>query len=128
MPITSFARLLNNKMQNEFDLLNRRQTLALLGGAGAAALTAHAASTCVPLAGAQTEGPYWVEEMLNRSDVRVDPTDGSTRPGVLMNLSIVLQEASGSSCGPLAGARWISGTAMPPAFTPTRRLARMSHR
>lgn len=29
-----------------------------------------------------TEGPYFVDEMLNRSDVRSDPSDGSVRPGV----------------------------------------------
>ncbi len=67
--------------------LGRRRTLALLGGAGAAALGARFgvpavyAATCVSLAGAQTEGPYWVEENLNRSDIRVDPADGSIRPG-----------------------------------------------
>ncbi len=93
-------------------LLNRRKTLTLLGGAGALALTGRigeesiqAAGSCPALAGAQTEGPYWVDEMLNRSDVRVDPTDGITRPGVLMTLGITLQEVSGSSCGPLAGAK-----------------------
>jgi uncharacterized protein (TIGR03437 family) len=88
--------------------LNRRRTLALLGGAaalGALGESAHAASTCLSLAGAQTEGPYWVEENLNRSDIRTDPSDGSVRPGVLLNLTINLQEESGSNCGPLAGAR-----------------------
>src|SRR5688572_22456343 len=27
----------------------------------------------------QTEGPYFVDEQLNRSDIRSDPTDGSTK-------------------------------------------------
>jgi hypothetical protein len=73
----------------------RRRTLALLGGAGAIALTGplgeesvEAAGSCLALAGAQTEGPYWVDEMLNRSDIRVDPTDNTTRPGTLMNLGM----------------------------------------
>jgi uncharacterized protein (TIGR03437 family) len=93
-------------------MLNRRRALALLGGAGAVSLAgrmgeeqADAASTCTPLAGAQTEGPYWVDELLNRSDIRIDPSDGSMRPGTLLALTINLQEVSGAACGPLAGAR-----------------------
>jgi hypothetical protein len=30
-----------------------------------------------------TEGPYFVDEMLNRSDIRADPSDGSTRKAYL---------------------------------------------
>jgi uncharacterized protein (TIGR03437 family) len=91
-------------------LLNRRKTLALLGGAGAAALTGWAsehivnAASCLALAAPQTEGPYWVEENLNRLDIRVDPSDGSVRPGVPLVLSIAVQEVTSAGCGPLAGA------------------------
>ena len=35
-----------------------------------------------------TEGPYFVDEMLNRSDIRVDPTDGSVQEDV--PLTVVL--------------------------------------
>src|SRR5882724_11540570 len=92
-------------------LLNRRRTLALLGGAGVLAVTGRLsevdadAATCVNLAGAQTEGPYWVEENLNRSDIRTDPSDGSIRPGILLNLKINLVNESGGACVPLAGAK-----------------------
>jgi uncharacterized protein (TIGR03437 family) len=91
--------------------LNRRRTLALLGGAGVALAGSRflgddvEAATCVNLAGAQTEGPYWVEENLNRSDIRTDPSDGSVRPGVLLTLTINVQNVSGTSCSALAGAR-----------------------
>jgi uncharacterized protein (TIGR03437 family) len=91
--------------------LNRRRTLALLGGAGAAIIGSRIpgrnvdAATCVNLAGAQTEGPYWVEENLNRSDIRTDPADGSVRPGVLLNLTINIQNLSATSCAALTGAR-----------------------
>src|SRR3954471_3525491 len=91
-------------------LLHRRHAIALLGGAGASAFlggsaeTARAANSCVALAEAQTEGPYWVEEMLNRSDIRVDPSDGSVRPGTLLTLALNVQEVTGGGCGPLAGA------------------------
>jgi uncharacterized protein (TIGR03437 family) len=87
-------------------LLSRRRTLAMLGGAGALAVAGRLdAATCVNLAGAQTEGPYWVEENLNRSDIRTDPSDGSIRPGVLLNLKINVINENGSSCVPLAGAK-----------------------
>src|SRR5262245_53343825 len=32
-----------------------------------------------------TEGPYFVDEKLNRADIRSDPSDGSVRPGTLLN-------------------------------------------
>ena len=87
-------------------LLSRRRTLAMLGGAGMLAATGKLdAATCVNLAGAQTEGPYWVEENLNRSDIRTDPSDGSIRPGVLLNLKVNVVNQSGSTCVPLAGAK-----------------------
>jgi protocatechuate 3,4-dioxygenase beta subunit len=52
----------------------------------------------------QTEGPYFVDERLNRSDIRTDPADGSTRPGVPLRLAFrVSRAAAGSSCVPLPG-------------------------
>src|SRR5215472_16233346 len=97
---------MTTKATNLSVLLNRRRTLALLGGAGVLATTGKLdAATCVNLAGAQTEGPYWIEENLNRSDIRTDPSDGSIRPGVLLNLKVNLVNESGSTCVPLAGAR-----------------------
>ena len=29
-----------------------------------------------------TEGPYFVDDQLNRSDIRVEPSDGTVKPGV----------------------------------------------
>jgi uncharacterized protein (TIGR03437 family) len=93
-------------------ILNRRRTLALLGTAGASALLgrlgeqgANAASsfTCATSPTA-TEGPYWVDEMLNRSDIRTDPTDGSIRPGVPLTLNINVHEVGSAGCGLLSGA------------------------
>jgi protocatechuate 3,4-dioxygenase beta subunit len=51
----------------------------------------------------QTEGPYFVDEMLNRSDIRSDPSDGSVRPGIPLALSFVVSRI-GNTCEPLAGA------------------------
>lgn len=73
-------------------LINTRRRLLLSQTAAGAAFVMGA-----PLARAAlgnhstvdvTEGPYFVDELLNRSDIRVDPTDGSTQAGLLLLLSI----------------------------------------
>jgi protocatechuate 3,4-dioxygenase beta subunit len=52
----------------------------------------------------QTEGPYFVDERLNRSDIRSDPSDGSVKDGVPLRLAFRVHEIRGSACTPLAGA------------------------
>lgn len=60
--------------------------------------------TCVPTTPTVTEGPYWVDEKLFRSDIRTDPSNGSVRQGVLLKVVINVQNLSSSGCTPLAGA------------------------
>jgi protocatechuate 3,4-dioxygenase beta subunit len=54
---------------------------------------------------AETEGPYFVDELLRRSDL----TSGTSRAGVLNGLPLLLQigvySVSGSACTPLSGAQ-----------------------
>lgn len=45
-----------------------------------------------------------MEENLNRSDIRVDPANGSVSTGVPLTLNIAVQELGSSGCAPLAGA------------------------
>ncbi len=53
-----------------------------------------------------TEGPYWVEESLNRSDVRLDPTDGSVQAGTKLTLNLTVRKTTdGVTWSPLTGAR-----------------------
>lgn len=52
----------------------------------------------------QTEGPYFVDAKLNRSDIRAEPSDGSVKAGVPLRLSFQVSRVDGSSCGPLNGA------------------------
>jgi protocatechuate 3,4-dioxygenase beta subunit len=52
----------------------------------------------------QTEGPYFIDEKLNRSDIRSDPSDGSVKPGVPLRLTFHVFRISGTSCSPLNGA------------------------
>jgi protocatechuate 3,4-dioxygenase beta subunit len=52
-----------------------------------------------------TEGPFFVDEQLNRADIRSDPSNGSVKAGVPLRLAINLQQVSADgACTPLAGA------------------------
>ena len=53
----------------------------------------------------QTEGPYFVDGMPNRSDIRSDPTDGSVQQGIPLHLVIHVYDVDNGSCAPLKGAR-----------------------
>jgi protocatechuate 3,4-dioxygenase beta subunit len=52
----------------------------------------------------QTEGPYFVDERLNRSDIRMDPSDGSVRTGIPLALKLRVSSVGSNGCVPLAGA------------------------
>lgn len=93
-------------------ILSRREVIAMLGVSGYALLAkrphvqalaqGQTPQTCV-VRPQQTEGPYFVDNMLNRSDIRSDPTDGSVRPGVPLALSIVVSRLANQACTPLEG-------------------------
>lgn len=92
-------------------LLTRREALALLGAGGVAALTAgswRAASAAAPATcvarPALTEGPYFVDEKLHRSDIRSDPSDGTVRPGAPLGLALRVSRLAAGACAPLSGA------------------------
>jgi protocatechuate 3,4-dioxygenase beta subunit len=51
-----------------------------------------------------TEGPFFVDELLNRSDIRPDPSDGTVRPGTAVKLNLNVGKVSSGSCTPLSGA------------------------
>lgn len=52
----------------------------------------------------QTEGPFFVDEDLNRSDIRSDTADGSVKPGVPLQLAFQVTQISNGRCTPLSGA------------------------
>jgi protocatechuate 3,4-dioxygenase beta subunit len=53
---------------------------------------------------ALTEGPYFVDERLNRSDLRTDPATGAVKAGVPLGLTLRLMQVSSGACTPLANA------------------------
>src|SRR5215208_3832129 len=66
--------------------------------------TASAASTTCVLTAALTEGPFFVDEMLNRSDIRSDPTTGTVSTGAPLSLRFNVSRVANSACTPLTGA------------------------
>ncbi|MGQ0764832.1 MAG: intradiol ring-cleavage dioxygenase [Gemmatimonadota bacterium] len=100
-------------------ILSRREVLAILGTTGAGLLTTRAfareSETVLPASNrrplpacvvrpAQTEGPYFVDEKLNRSDIRPDPGSDRRTEGWLLDLEVHVGRVTGNSCEPLQGA------------------------
>lgn len=113
-------------------ILNRRDALKLLGVGSAAFLAACASpeetSTVVPtqaltqVSSTQvaatvsnlldcvvrpelTIGPYFVDEQLERSDIRTNSSDNSVKEGIPLTLNINITSASDNSCTPIEGAQ-----------------------
>jgi protocatechuate 3,4-dioxygenase beta subunit len=113
-------------------ILSRREVLSLLGATGAATLlsaciplgptggppgaNAGAGSSDVAAATTNaslptgcvvrpelTEGPLFVDEMLNRADIRPDPTTGQISEGVQFDLTFHVTKVDADACTPLAG-------------------------
>ena len=64
---------------------------------------AEAASGTCTMTPAKTVGPYFVDEKLNRSDVRVNTGDGAVQAGVPLTLRLQVFDAD-SDCAPVQGA------------------------
>src|SRR5262249_25213905 len=99
--------------EKHYERISRRRTLKAFAAIGAAGYfvpawneTVEAADslTCVSSTPTVTEGPYWVDEKLFRSDIRTDPATGVARAGTPLSLTITVQNLSSSGCAPLAGA------------------------
>ncbi|WP_434449260.1 twin-arginine translocation pathway signal protein [Lentzea sp. E54] len=101
-------------------VLGRRQALILLGAAGAtltvagspaagATQTAGGPEVCAPALNCvvkpeQMEGPYFVDRMLNRSDIRTDPATGQPSAGTALTLNFTVQAVRPGQCTPLPNA------------------------
>jgi protocatechuate 3,4-dioxygenase beta subunit len=96
-------------------ILTRRQALKVAGAAGAVYLAAPqlgsmgtsapealAAGACAKLTPELTEGPYWVNTMLRRCNIRANANGGARQAGVPLNLYINVVDSS-DRCAPLDG-------------------------
>lgn len=94
-------------------LLTRREAIALMGASSAALLAgcgAQAEATsdrtgtlpsCI-VRPEQTEGPYFVDEKLNRSDIRSDPVGGAVMDGAPLQLQFRVSRVRDGACTPLS--------------------------
>lgn len=72
--------------------------------ATAATSTPEPSALACTLSPEMTEGPYFVDEMLERADIRSDPSDGSPREGTPLALGMRIYAVEGEACTPLASA------------------------
>ncbi len=74
------------------------------GAPAVSATTSAAVPQCV-VRPEQTEGPYFVDEKLNRGDIRTDASGGTPRPGVPLQLTFnVSRVSNANACTPLQSA------------------------
>ncbi len=95
-------------------VLTRREALAVLGVSGLALLGGTSRGLAFPrqarpgkgcvVRPEQTEGPYFVDEKLHRSDIRSDPASGVVSDGTPLALILAVSQVRNGRCAPLAGA------------------------
>lgn len=126
-PAHNLSHALDNDDAPIGRVLSRREILALFSAAGAATLLSACAPLNVPGATTSstevaavastnatlpigcvvrpelTEGPLFVEEDLNRSDIRLDPSNGNVSEGVQFDLIFNITQLNDSACVPLSG-------------------------
>ena len=94
-------------------VLTRREVLAVLGASGVSLLggcrrAPGTAATAIPgcvVRPEQTLGPYFVDEGLERADIRPDPSTGEVSAGAPLALAFVVSRVGESGCRPLSAAR-----------------------
>jgi protocatechuate 3,4-dioxygenase beta subunit len=101
---------MNNDERQTGRILTRREALALLGGVAMLAGgvsprggLAQALPACI-VTPEQSEGPYFTDVRLDRSDIRSDPGDKSVKEGVPLTLALRVSSVGSAGCTPLAGA------------------------
>ena len=106
-------------------ILSRREVLQLLSGAGGTFLLGGAAHASMAGASASvnapvradgaplpdcivrpemTEGPYFTDERLERSDIRIEPSTGEVKTGLPLTLTFNVSQIRDGACAPLPGA------------------------
>ena len=94
-------------------ILSRREAVHLLSAAGCAIFApvrtgeAYSGVSWIPgcvVRPELTEGPFFADVQLDRSDIRTEPTTGALVHGRVLNLTFNMSRIDGSACAPLSGA------------------------
>jgi protocatechuate 3,4-dioxygenase beta subunit len=106
---------MREKDEHARNFLSRREVMVFLGATGAAYLLDGSQAVAQRIAARprtlcivhpeQTEGPYFVDEQLHRSDIRSDPADGRLSSGTPFALTIHVSRVQAGGCQPLPDAR-----------------------
>jgi protocatechuate 3,4-dioxygenase beta subunit len=89
-------------------LLSRREVVALLALSGSALLPGRGRGQSRPpcvVRPQQSEGPFFIDARLDRSDIRSEPATGAVKPGVPLQVAFTVSRLGDGACTPLAGAR-----------------------
>ncbi len=78
-------------------------TATAAASAAASATAAVAVPSCI-VRPELTEGPFFIDEKLNRSDIRVEPSDNSMMPGTPLVLTVNVASIATNACSALVGA------------------------
>lgn len=82
---------------------NPTATTAVQPTAAATSAVAEATAPSCVVRPALTEGPYFVDERLNRSDIRSDPGSGAVKEGALLTLIFNVSQVTADACAMLPG-------------------------
>ena len=91
--VIQFARLTRREV---LGYMGAGAAMSLIGAPGSVSAQARASPSCV-VKPQQTEGPYFVDGKLNRADIRSDPKDGTSRPGVELRLAFIVTRVDGTT-------------------------------
>lgn len=83
---------------------SRRHLLRGLATGAATLATGRIVQGAITTTPTETQGPYWIDEGLNRSDIRSNPDGTLTQSGLPLYLTVSVSVLSAGVASPLAGA------------------------
>jgi len=86
------------------NLLGRRELLVRAAALFALKPAFARNATTLTATPSETEGPYWVEEQMNRADLALDPSDNSVQLGFPLVLNVTVSQIVDGAAVPVEGA------------------------
>lgn len=105
---TSLAACAPAALSSPTPLASAAQSAAATAAATTSAVATTGGAVAVPsciVRPSATEGPYFVDEKLNRSDIRSDPSNNAVKAGTPLVLTFNVSKVGTGSCAALANAQ-----------------------